>query len=82
MLVLVCYACCGEMCDLFVLVCLFWYLLPTLDSNDTGFSEEGEVVGYQDKDQGQAEQGKPSKLDSYLILVLLPACFIVVYELA
>jgi hypothetical protein len=29
-----------------------------------------------------AIQGKPSKLDSYLILVLLLACFIDVYELA
>jgi hypothetical protein len=47
-------------CDLFVLVCLFCYLLSTLDSNDTGFSEEGEVFGYQGEYQGQAEKGKPS----------------------
>jgi hypothetical protein len=32
--------------------------------------------------QGKATQGKPSKLDSYLILVFLIACFINVYEIA
>jgi hypothetical protein len=41
-----------------------------------------EVFEYQEEDQGQANQGKPSKLDSYLILVLLIACFINVYEIA
>jgi hypothetical protein len=53
-----------------------------LDSNDNGFSEEGEAFEYQEEDQGQANQGNPSKLDSYLILVLLIACFINVYEIA
>jgi hypothetical protein len=51
-----------------------------LNSNDTGFSKEGEVFEYQEEDQGQADQGKPSKLVAYLILVLLIACFINVYE--
>jgi hypothetical protein len=74
--VLVCYTCCGEVCGLFVQVCLFCYLLPTLDSNDTRFSKRVEIFEYQEEDQGQADQGKPSKLDSYLILVLLIACFI------
>jgi hypothetical protein len=48
--VLVCYACCGEVCGLFVLVCLFCYLLPTLDSNDPGSSKEGEVFEYQEEE--------------------------------
>jgi hypothetical protein len=70
----------GEVCGLFVLVCLFRYLLPTLDSNDTGASKEGEVFEYQDEeDQGQANQGKPSILDTYLILFIYFACFIKVY---
>jgi hypothetical protein len=50
--VLVCYACCGEVCGLFVLVFLFCYLLPMLDSDDTGFFEEGEILKYQEEDQG------------------------------
>jgi hypothetical protein len=49
-------------------------LLSALDSNDAGFSGEGEAFEYQEEDQGQANQGKPSKLDSYMILVLLIAC--------
>jgi hypothetical protein len=50
--VLVCYACCGEVCGLFVLLCLFRYLLPTLDSDHTGFPEEGKIFKYQKEDQG------------------------------
>jgi hypothetical protein len=65
---------------LFVLAYLCRYYLSALDSNDTGSIEEGTVFGYQGEDQGQADQGKPSKLDSYLILVLLIAYFINVYE--
>jgi hypothetical protein len=49
-------------------------LLPKLDSNDTGFSKEEGIFEYQEEeDQGHTNQGKPSKLDSYLILVLLIA---------
>jgi hypothetical protein len=44
-----------------------------LDSNDTGYSEEGEIFKYQEEDKGQAEQGKPSKLIASLILALLIA---------
>jgi hypothetical protein len=57
-----------------MLLCLYCYYLPMLDSNDTGFSEEGEIFKYQEEDQRQANQGNSSKLDSYLILVLLIAC--------
>jgi hypothetical protein len=53
-----------------------------IESNNTVSTGEGGVFGYQGEDQGQAEKGKPSKLDSYLILVLLIACFINVYEIA
>jgi hypothetical protein len=35
-----------------------------LDSNDTKSIEEGEIFDYQGEDQGQADQGKPSKLDA------------------
>jgi hypothetical protein len=59
------------------------YYLPALDSNDTECTEEGEDFEYQEEeDQGQADQGKSSILVAYLILVLLIACFINVYELA
>jgi hypothetical protein len=67
---------------LFVLEYLCHYYLSALDSNDTKSIEEGKVLGYQGEDQGQADQAKPSKLDSYLILVLILACFIDIYELA
>jgi hypothetical protein len=57
-------------------LCLWPYcvnLLSALDSNDGGFSEEGEVFEYQEEYQGQADQGKPSKLVAFQILVLLIA---------
>jgi hypothetical protein len=63
-------------------VCLHAYILlclPALDSIDTKRTEEGEVFDYQEEDQGQVDQGKPSKLDSYLILFTYFACFIKVY---
>jgi hypothetical protein len=53
------------------------YYLPALDSNDTECIKEGEVFEYKEEDQGQADQGKPSILDTYLIL--FTACFINVY---
>jgi hypothetical protein len=57
-----------------MLVCsLFVISLPALESNDTECTEEGEVFDYQEEDQGQANQGKPSKLVAYLIPVLLIA---------
>jgi hypothetical protein len=61
-----------------MLICC--YCLSALDPNDTESTKEGEVFGYQGEDLGQAEKGKPSKLVAYLILVLLIACFINVYE--
>jgi hypothetical protein len=50
--------------------CLYIYLcviiFPAIESNKE-CTEEGEVYEYQDEeDQGQANQGKPSKLDAYL----------------
>jgi hypothetical protein len=60
-----------------VYLCLnayFFKLLSALDSNDTRYSEEGEIFEHQEEDHGQAKKGKPSKLVSYLILVLLIAC--------
>jgi hypothetical protein len=39
-------------------LCLCAYcvnLLSALDSNDSGFSEDGEVFEYQEEDQGQAD---------------------------
>jgi hypothetical protein len=48
-----------------------------LDLSDTGCFEQGKIFEYQElEDQGQADQGKPSKLLAYLILVLLTAYFI------
>jgi hypothetical protein len=71
-------------CVLFV--CLHAYVcyyLPAIDPIDKECTREGEIFEYQEEeDQGQANQGKPSKLDSYLILVLLIAYFINVYEIA
>jgi hypothetical protein len=49
-----------------MLVYLCRYYLSALDSNDTESIEEGKVFGYQGEDQGQAEKGKPSILDTYL----------------
>jgi hypothetical protein len=54
-------------------VCLFAYcllFLSAIESNDTECTEEGEVYEYQEEeDQGQVNQGKPSILDAYLILI-------------
>jgi hypothetical protein len=57
------------------LVCLHAYVcycLSALDSNDPECTEEGEIFEYQEEeDLGQANQGKPSKLVAYLIVVFL-----------
>jgi hypothetical protein len=51
------YAC------IFICALLFF---PAIESNEE-CTEEGEVYEYQDEEnQGQASQGKPSKLDAYL----------------
>jgi hypothetical protein len=65
--------------SLFVLACLCHYYLSALDLNDTECTEEGELFGCQGEDQGQAEKGKSSILDTYLILFTYFACFIKVY---
>jgi hypothetical protein len=65
------YACLLIVCYLF---------LPVIESNDTECTEEGEVYEYQEEeDQGLANQGKPSILDTYLILTYL-ACLLKVYQ--
>jgi hypothetical protein len=56
----VCHVCCDGVCCLFMLAYLCHYYLPALDSNDTECTEEGEVFEYEEEDQGQADQGKPS----------------------
>jgi hypothetical protein len=54
--------------------------LPVIESNNTECNEEGEGYEYQEEeDQGLANQGKPSILDTYLILFTYFACFIKVY---
>jgi hypothetical protein len=65
-----------------VCACLFivcYFFLSALDSNDTENIEEGKVSEYQGEDEGQADQGKPSIHDTYLILFTYFACFIKVY---
>jgi hypothetical protein len=55
-------------------VLIYCYCLPAIDSNENECTEEGEIFEYQEEeDQGQANQGKPSKLVAYLIPVLLIA---------
>jgi hypothetical protein len=61
--------CYGGVYGLFVLAYLCHYYLSVLDSNDTESIKEGKVFGYQGEDQGQADQGKPSKLVASLIPV-------------
>jgi hypothetical protein len=52
-----------------------------IELNDTECTEEGEVYEYQEEeDQGQANQGKPSILDAYLILYTYFACFLRDYQ--
>jgi hypothetical protein len=67
----------GNSCALCMHACLLLLsLLPAIESNDTECNEEGEVYEYQEEeDQGLANQGKPSILDAYLILLTYFACF-------
>jgi hypothetical protein len=56
---------------LYIYLCVIIFLVIELNEECT---EEGEVYEYQhEEDQGQANQGKPSKLVAYLIPVLLIA---------
>jgi hypothetical protein len=61
-------------------VCLLCVIIfPAIESNKE-CEEEGKVFEYQEEeDQGQATQGKPSILATYLILFTYFACFIKVY---
>jgi hypothetical protein len=75
---------CGNACVLCMIACLLsLFILQAIESNDTECTGEGEVYEYQEEeDQGQANQGKPSILDAYLILLIYFACFIKVYQIA
>jgi hypothetical protein len=69
------------MCLVYDCLLIACYFLQAIESNDAECTEEGEVFEYQEKeDQGQANQGKPSILDAYLILFTYFACFLKVYE--
>jgi hypothetical protein len=58
------------------------YFFSAIESNEE-CAEEGEVFEYQEEeDQGLANQGKPSILDAYLILLTYFACFIKDYQIA
>jgi hypothetical protein len=60
---------------------VFPFYFATLETNTAGEEEEYFEGVEEGKVQGHiANQGKPSKLVAYLILVLLTACFINVYE--
>jgi hypothetical protein len=62
-------------------MCAYLYVIifPAIESNEE-CAEEGEVFEYQEEeDQGLANQGKPSILDTYLNLFTYFACFIKVY---
>jgi hypothetical protein len=55
------------------------YYFPAIESNEE-CTEEGEVFEYQEEeDQGLANQGKPSIIDAYLILLTYSASFIKFY---
>jgi hypothetical protein len=51
-------------CSVSACMLIWCYCLSALDLNDTKSTEEGEIFDYQGEDQGQADQGKPSKLDA------------------
>jgi hypothetical protein len=58
---------------------LYVIIFPVIESNEE-CAEEGEVFEYQEEeDQGLANQGKPSILDTYLIPFTYSACFAKVY---
>jgi hypothetical protein len=64
-------------------VLIGFYYLPAIESNNNECAKEREVYEYQEeKDQGQATQGKPSKLVAYLIPVLYSAYLLNDYESA
>jgi hypothetical protein len=56
-----------------VIVCLLLFF-TTIESNIDKFDEEGNFEDFEE-DQGQANQGKPSKLFAYLYPSFTYACF-------
>jgi hypothetical protein len=60
-------------CGLLIGALLLVSLLPALDMNDNRNQEEEEFGDHPEEGQGQAKKGKPSKLVSYLIPILLIA---------
>jgi hypothetical protein len=53
------------MCLVYACLLIFFYFLPTIESNNVECTEEGEVFEYQEEEeeeQGKANQGKPSTL--------------------
>jgi hypothetical protein len=70
--------CCGECLggDCICFVCFF--ISWTVDSNVDELEGEDDFEEFEE-DQGQANKGKPSILDTYLILFTYFACFIKVY---
>jgi hypothetical protein len=68
-------------CSVNACVLIYCYYLPAIDSNENKCTQEGEIFEYQEEeDQGQANQGNPSKHVAYMIPVLFIAWFIMVYE--
>jgi hypothetical protein len=65
------------MCTIYACMLISFFFQSALDSSDVGYSKEGELLlVYQEEDQGHyADQGKPSILDTYLILFTYSACF-------
>jgi hypothetical protein len=51
-----------------VLVCVFIFIFAAIDTNVDGVGKEGNIEDFKE-DQGQANQGKPSKLVASLIPV-------------
>jgi hypothetical protein len=66
-----------------MLVCLLCVIIfLAIESNDE-CAEEGEVSEYKEEEnQGQANQGKPSILDAYLLLFIYLHVFLQVYQSA
>jgi hypothetical protein len=61
-------------CGLFLLACLLVVIFTGARCvTTTSVLRRGGSFEYQEEDQGQANQGKPSKLVSYLIPILLIA---------
>jgi hypothetical protein len=60
-------------CVVYLCKCAYFFIVIDVRFEQHPVFCGGEIFEYQGDDQGQAEQGKPSKLVAYLILVLLIA---------